>query len=47
MYSDQMDRADLHRLADDGCPNVAAWEPHDAGLLQGPIATGKDDRGDR
>ena len=47
MYSDQMDRADLHRLADDGCPHVAAWEPRDTDLSQGTIVTGKDDRGDR
>ena len=27
MCGDHIDRIDLNRLADDGCPHDAAWEP--------------------
>jgi hypothetical protein len=45
MHGDHIDRIDLYRLADDGCPHDTAWEPGVPDSPDGPTVTGKDDRG--
>jgi hypothetical protein len=45
MHGDHIDRIDLYRLADDGCPHDAAWEPGVSDSPDVPVVAGKDDRG--
>lgn len=45
MQNDHIDRVDLHRMADDGCPNVPDRDTHSFEINTRWDALGNDDQG--